>query len=154
VTDARHTAAMSLFVSTESPETRYAAPGGLRHQERARRGVIRDAVGQDQAAAFREQLSMEVRFEWLPRMAHRMMAAHGRQGVRTKVVWFYLVPFALLALIASGGVSVAAWSDFGRGAGMLAAVLAGSASVCAAAYMRVSIVKAEAPDSSASAPAS
>ena len=53
------------------------------------------------SAAFAEQLALERQHAWLPQVAHRMMQAHGNTGVTSKVVWFYVATYALLAAIAS-----------------------------------------------------
>lgn len=52
-------------------------------------------------AAFAEQIALEREHEWLPKVAHGMMSAHGGAGVIPKIVWFYIAPYILLVGIAS-----------------------------------------------------
>jgi len=91
------------------------------------------------AAAFAEQMELEQRYAWLPKVAHRMMSAHGGAGVIPKIVWFYIAPYTLLVGIASvAGVSsaTATWTISAQVLGMLScfAVLG----VAVAFYMYVS----------------
>jgi len=88
------------------------------------------------AAAFAEQMALENQHEWLPQVAHGMMAAHNGAGVVPRVVWFYIASYTLLIGIASVALVLGAapsWSYAAQPLSMISLfVLFG---VCVAFYM-------------------
>jgi hypothetical protein len=58
-------------------------------------------------AAFYEQYNLEAKHYWLPQLAHSMFAFSGKSGVASKLVWFYVVTYQVLALAAAASLSLA-----------------------------------------------
>ncbi|MGE5094739.1 MAG: hypothetical protein ACM3SO_06345 [Betaproteobacteria bacterium] len=63
-------------------------------------------------AAFSKQLALEQRYAWLPRVGHEMWHAVGNVGVLPRIVWFYAIPYGLLAAISCGTAAVAMFERF------------------------------------------